>query len=140
MIRALLTTAAVAALIAPAARAADLTSCSAIAADAARLACYDQFAGRAAATPAKAAVIAEYDGNGTRNTRPFTAQGPWEVQWDTDGDIFQLYLMDANGQMVGVLANQMGPGSSSSYHARRGTYSFQVNAMGDWYIQVVPAN
>lgn len=79
-----------------------------------------------------------FHGNGTRNTRPFVASGPWEVQWDASGDIFQVFIQDGRGNLVDVAANQLGPGRGASYQPRSGTYYLQVNAMGAWTLQVVP--
>jgi hypothetical protein len=75
-------------------------------------------------------------GLGARAIRPFTVDGPWEVTWDARGDYFGLFLHDANGDLVDVSANQSGPGSSSSYHPRGGTYYFDVNALGSWTMRI----
>jgi hypothetical protein len=77
-------------------------------------------------------------GNGTSNTRPFTSLGPWEVQWDASGDVFQVFVQDGSGNLVDVAANQLGPGRGASYQPRSGTYYLQVNATGAWSLQVVP--
>jgi hypothetical protein len=82
-------------------------------------------------------VVASFTGSGGKNTRPFTTPGPWEVQWDAQGDIFQLYLYYEDGTLEGVPANQSGPGTGSSYHPKKGTYYLQVNALGAWSIKIV---
>src|SRR5690606_36003095 len=82
-------------------------------------------------------TLAEYSGNGSSNTRPFSAPSGWEVQWNATGDIFQVYVFDMEGDLVEVAANQMGPGSGASFIAREGTYYLQVNAMGSWALRVV---
>lgn len=82
----------------------------------------------------------EYRGSGVRNLRPFTTTGPWEVQWNARGDIFQLYLYAVDGDLIDVSANQGGPGNGASYQPRSGTYYFQVNAMGDWTVRIVPVD
>ncbi len=82
-------------------------------------------------------TLAEYSGNGSSNTRPFSAPSGWEVQWNASGDIFQVYVFDMEGDLVEVAANQMGPGSGASFIAREGTYYLQVNAMGSWALRVV---
>lgn len=78
-----------------------------------------------------------YRGNGARNTRPFSAVGPWEIQWYASGDVFQVYLYDGNGSLVDVAANQLGAGSGASYQPRAGTYYLQVNALGTWTVRIV---
>jgi len=85
-------------------------------------------------------VISTFSGSGGKNTRPFVVKQGWEIQWDASGDIFQLYLYTASGELVGVSANQMGPGKGSSYQANAGKYYLQVNAMGRWKINIVQVN
>lgn len=83
--------------------------------------------------------VATFSGSGGQNTRPFTTTGPWEIQWDAKGDIFQLFLFTANGDMTGVPANQQGYGKGTSYQPKAGKYYLQVNAIGNWTIRIVPA-
>jgi len=83
-------------------------------------------------------VIATFSGSGGKNTRPFTTTGPWEIQWDAKGDIFQLFLYTATGDMVGVPANQQGSGKGTSFQPKAGKYYLQVNAIGKWSIKIVP--
>lgn len=82
-------------------------------------------------------TVAEYSGNGLSNTRPFTVQDSWEVQWDANGDIFQIYVYDTNGNLIDIAANQMGPGTGASFLARGGSYYLQVNSIGRWSVRVV---
>ncbi|MEX2530048.1 MAG: hypothetical protein WD960_04680 [Gemmatimonadota bacterium] len=79
-----------------------------------------------------------FSGSGGKNTRPFTVDARWEIQWDASGSIFQLYLYSADGSLIGVPANQQGPGKGTSYQPRGGRYYLQVNAIGDWEIKIVP--
>ncbi len=80
---------------------------------------------------------AVHQGNGIRSTHPFTATGPWELQWEASGDYFGVYVYDAEGTLVDVAANQSGAGPGASYQPRAGTYYLQVNAMGAWSLRVV---
>lgn len=82
-------------------------------------------------------LVQEFRGSGASNTRPFTVEPGWEIQWDANGDIFQLFLNDMDGNPIGVPANQMGPGQGASYQAQGGTYYLQVNALGEWIVQIV---
>ena len=82
----------------------------------------------------------EFTGNGTQSTRPFRVDGPWEIQWDAKGDLFQVYLYTATGDLVDVAANQLGAGAGTSYQPRAGTYYFQVNGMGTWTVRVERLN
>jgi len=92
------------------------------------------FAGQAIA---EGDVVKTFSGSGGKNTRPFTVQSGWEIQWDAKGDLFQIYLHTSNGDMVGVPANQQGAGAGSSYQPEGGQYYLQVNAIGDWSIKIV---
>ncbi len=82
-------------------------------------------------------TIKTFSGGGAKNTRPFNVSTEWEIQWDAKGMIFQIFLFNANGDMVGVPANQQGPGKGSSYQSTPGKYYLQINAMGDWKIKIV---
>ena len=81
--------------------------------------------------------IATFSGSGIQITRPFSANGTWEIQWQSIGDIFQLYLYTSNGELVGVPANQQGSGKGTSYQPKPGSYYLQVNAIGSWNIHIV---
>ena len=60
-----------------------------------------------------------------------------EDGWDASGDIFQLYLYSESGDLVGVPANQQGPGKGSSFQPQAGSYYLQVNTDGDWTVTIV---
>lgn len=87
--------------------------------------------------PPQEVEVASYSGTGTQSMRPFTVGDGWEVQWDFTGDILQIYLNDASGELVGVPANQQGSGSGASYQGQGGTFYIETNAMGDWTIRIV---
>lgn len=82
-------------------------------------------------------VIKSFSGNGARNVRPFTVRTPWEVQWHSDGPIFQIYVHTGQGKLIAVAANQQGSGTGSSYQPRGGKYYLQINALGKWKVRVV---
>lgn len=81
-------------------------------------------------------IIAEFSGNGGKNTRPFKTTKPWEIFWDASGSIFQLYLYDINGNLIGVPANQVNAGNGSSFQVAKGEFYLQVNAIGNWKMQI----
>lgn len=82
-------------------------------------------------------ILAKFSGNNIMNTKPFTTNSAWEVHWDFNGEIFQLYLQSPEQELWEVLANQSGSGSGSSYYPKRGEYYFKVNAIGNWKIKVI---
>ena len=83
-------------------------------------------------------VVAEYSGNGLQTTRPFTVDGPWEVQWSSD-EFIQIFLSNADQEEAfpNIIANQIASGSGSAYQPRGGSYYLKVNAAGNWRIKVV---
>lgn len=82
-------------------------------------------------------TIQEFSGSGQHTTRPFTVPDGWEIQWDASGDIFQIYVYKANGDLDGIAANQQGPGKGSAYQPKGGSYYLMMNAMGTWKVKVV---
>jgi hypothetical protein len=86
---------------------------------------------------AKETLVREFAGSGLSNTRPFSVDESWEIQWDAKGDFFQLYIYNLNGDLLNVAANQMGPGRGSSYQVAAGTFYLQVNALGSWSVRIV---
>ncbi len=87
--------------------------------------------------PPQDTVLQVFSGSGGRNTRPFTVKDGWEIQWDASGDVFQLFLNRADGETLGVAANQQGSGRGASYQAKGGQYYLQVNSVGNWTIKIV---
>ncbi len=82
------------------------------------------------------APIAKYSGNGMKNTRPFTVDGPWEVKWNASGNLFQVMVFDIQGNLVDAIANQTGPGKGSSYQTKQGKYYLKINAIGNWTLAI----
>ena len=105
-----------------------------------RLEMYDILAGKLGLKVANDPIIKEYSGNGMQTTRPFIIKTSWEMQWDTkieDFMMFQVYLYDGNGNLIGVVANQIKPGRGSYYSPKKGTFYLTVNAIADWEIKII---
>lgn len=105
-----------------------------------RLEMYDILAGKLGLKVADDPIIKSYSGNGAQTTRPFVAKTPWEMQWNTKAEnfmLFQVYLYDGDGNLVGVAANQTKPGKGSFYSPKKGTYYLTINAIADWEIKIV---
>ena len=60
----------------------------------------------------------------------------WEIFWDASGDIFQLYLFDINGNIIGIPTNQGNAGKGSSFQVAKGNFYLQVNAIGKWNLKI----
>ena len=105
-----------------------------------RLEMYDVLAGKLGLKISNDLIISKYSGNGMQTTRPFVAKTSWEMQWDTKAEdfmMFQVYLYDGDGNLVGVVANQTKPGKGSFYNPKKGTFYLSINAIGDWEIKIV---
>jgi len=62
------------------------------------------------------------------------------MQWDIKAEdfmMFQVYLYDGDGNLVGVAANQTKPGKGSFYNPKKGTFYLNINAIADWEIKIV---
>ncbi len=82
-------------------------------------------------------AIIQMSGSGIKNTRPFEVNGHWEIQWDAKGSFFAIGIYSADGSLVGVAANQQGPGKGSSYQPKGGRYYLGINGIGDWRVHVI---
>ena len=105
-----------------------------------RLEMYDILAEKLGLKIAEDPIIKEYSGNGMQTTRPFVTKTTWEMQWNTKAEdfmLFQAYLYDGDGNLVGVVANQTKPGKGSFYSPKKGTYYLTINAMADWKIKII---
>ena len=78
-----------------------------------------------------------FEGSGMQTTRPFEVDDKWEIQWDASGMIFQVFLYDSSGSLQGIVANQQGAGTGSSFQPTGGEYYLEINAMGNWEIEIV---
>ena len=91
------------------------------------------------------AVVASWRGSGMKETESFAvANREWRVRWKTGSEpfanagILQLFVYNQDGQMVGLAANQQGPGEDVSYvRAPPGRYYIKINSANiDWNISV----
>ena len=82
-------------------------------------------------------TVKVFSGSNAHTTRPFYVNNKWEIKWDAQGDLFQIFLYNANGTLVGLPANQIDSGTGSSYQPKGGNYYIQVNALGQWKIKII---
>jgi hypothetical protein len=82
-------------------------------------------------------VVTTFSGSGSKYTLPFTVKDGWEVQYDQDGDSFQLSAYHPDGVIVDILVETDRPGKGDSYEPKGGKYYLGVNATGNWTIKIV---
>jgi hypothetical protein len=81
-------------------------------------------------------ILRTFEGSDAHTTRPFEVTGPWEIQWDAHGSLFQIFLFGEDGNFIGVPANGSG-GTGSAYQPRGGRFYLQMNATGAWEVRIV---
>ncbi len=85
------------------------------------------------ATPASSAggEGQSYSGNGGKSLGTIAVENESTLEWTNDGSVFQIYTSE------GVPVNSQAHSGTTVLEA--GTYkSFQVNAVGNWTIKIVP--
>ena len=87
---------------------------------------------RANPKPAPASSSAlHFSGNGGKTLPPVTVHRNSTLSWTNDGMIFQIF-----GGDTGVIANSQAHSGNTFLAA--GTYTMQVNAVGNWTIKIAP--
>ena len=98
------------------------------------------FAVLAVPTPVTAdELIKEFEGNGIQNTRPFTVDGPWEVQWSSVGEgLLVILILTKDDTSLNVAASQDVPGRGASFQPKGGEYYLSIIGAGSsWTVRVV---
>lgn len=81
-------------------------------------------------------LIDEFSGVGDDTTSAFTVEGRWEIRWETEGEAFQVDLVDGNVDPLETVVDHEGQGGGSNYLMQDGDYRLDVTADGDWSIRV----
>lgn len=76
-----------------------------------------------------------FSGNGGKTLPPVEVTEPSTLKWTNDGDIFQVFPKEMDSSLT--INSQA---SSGDTHVEPGTYTLDVNAIGNWTIEIVPAN
>lgn len=82
-------------------------------------------------------TVVEISGDGTQQTTLFTVADGWEIEWTADGELFQILVADAAGELVVVAADQNAPGNGASFIQSGGSFSLSVSALDSWTLRVV---
>jgi hypothetical protein len=85
-------------------------------------------------------VVAEFSGSGIASTRPFSVDGPWSVEWDTDSPMIGVFAWEAgdpDSVYPGIIAMQNNSGPGSAYIDKGGRYYFKITCPGAWSLRVV---
>ncbi len=77
----------------------------------------------------------KFSGNGGKTLPPIEVTEASTLKWTNDGEIFQVFPKDMDSSLT--INSQAGSGET---HVEPGTYTLDVNAMGNWTIEIVPAN
>ena len=106
-----------------------LQKCLAEEKSAPRLACYDDIA--------RKNTVPRFSGKKYFKTEPFSISRPHMLRYYSEGAIFVLYLLDANGDVVQNL-HVGGSGEDSYLIETPGTYALQINGSAGWKIWIDP--
>jgi hypothetical protein len=85
-----------------------------------------------AASSGSSAATRTFAGNGGRKLKPFKVDEPANMTWTNDGAIFQVFDID-NGVTINSQAHK------GENYIEAGTYTLDVNAIGNWMIRIEPA-
>lgn len=119
-----------------------IMDCAGLPGDAERLSCYDELA-------APLVGMAEPDADGASQAlHSFTGKHdwdsevlnvdtPWRLVWQNQGSLLTVELRTAQGELVGVIGNQIGKGFGRSESLEPGSYTLSVHALGGWRVQLV---
>ena len=84
----------------------------------------------------KDGIVARYKGDDDKETTLYEVEGPWQVEWKSEGRIFQLYIYDADDRRVSVAANQTRGGSGVYTNSNSGSFYLEIKAVGDWNLTI----
>jgi hypothetical protein len=88
-------------------------------------------------TPIPVENLSPLSGSADLTTDPFTAQGVWQLDWETSGETFALTI---DGEPdIGQVIDQTGAGKGTISPIPAGTFRIQVRAVGPWTIRASPA-
>ena len=86
----------------------------------------------------RAKIIAEFNGNGSKTTKPFRCRGPWELRWRCKGRAFSADIEKSGDDLFcNIISSEATTGDS--YVRDPGTFHIDVMALGEWSITVVEA-
>jgi hypothetical protein len=77
--------------------------------------------------------VVSFSGNGSKNTTPFTVDGPWDMYWSTD-DHISVYIYRADGSLADIVSSDAGDGSS--YQPNAGEYHLSIVTSGNWSVEI----
>jgi hypothetical protein len=81
-------------------------------------------------------IVYSLSGNGLQQSRPFTIDGPSEIQW-TASDFFQGFIYTEGSDDPDIFANQGSAGSGSYYVPHGGKFYVKISGMGHWNLKIV---
>jgi hypothetical protein len=85
-------------------------------------------------------VIQQVSDYGSRTLEPITVKDNWEIRWDFEGSLFQVFVNKLSGPLPDLPVDgttQEGSGRGSYLQAKGGTYYLKVRGLGHWTVTVV---
>lgn len=86
------------------------------------------------------AVVERATGSGNKVVGPVKVTDPWELRWDFDGYLMQIYVNQKDAPFPDLpidQSTQEGSGKGSSLQENAGMFYLKVIAQGNWTITVV---
>ena len=81
-------------------------------------------------------VIAQYSGDESINTLPFTTSGPWVILYTSEGPI-EIIVRKKDGAFDRTaIQNVEAKSKGSALQEKAGTYYLDVDAYRPWHIQI----
>ncbi|MCQ8277541.1 peptidoglycan-binding protein [Acetobacteraceae bacterium KSS8] len=80
--------------------------------------------------------MASWSGNATLTTRPFHPNGPWELQWRSEG-AFTAVLHQIRSGTDKIVAQSDTAGSSSAYQPEGGDFFLEFDGTKPWQARIV---
>ena len=93
--------------------------------------------GPATFSPSTDPVFAAWSGSSNMQSRPFHADGPWELQWINDKGFFAITVHALRSQHGDLVANTTNAGQSSHFYPDGGDFYLEVESSNGWQIRAV---
>lgn len=81
--------------------------------------------------------VFSFSGNGIKSSESFTINGSkFKIAYNCSGDLSQAFLYKANGDLINLIVNTVGPANEETVFRGSGTYYIEANMIGDFTMVV----